>query len=146
MARSDDPDRGPADVLRRHFETFDKGGLEEAAKLWHPEIEWRAVEGALDDVGVIRGRDAMRRYYAEWVDTMEDLRGEVEVVFEAGDVVAAEIHNSGRGRVSGVPAAGVYYLACLVRDGEIVIGREYASREQAVAGAEQLRASADQPE
>jgi ketosteroid isomerase-like protein len=130
-----------SEVVQRHFESFADGGLEEAAKLWHPEIEWRAVEGALDDVGVIRGRDAMRRYYAEWVDTMEDLRASVEVVFEDGDVVAALIRNSGRGRASGVPAAGTYYVACLVRDGLLVAGHEYASREEAVAAAQRLLAA-----
>jgi ketosteroid isomerase-like protein len=128
-----------SDVLRRHFATFGHGGLEAAAQLWHPEIEWRAIEGAVDDVGVMRGRDAMRRYYAEWVETMEDLRGEVEILFEDDEVVAALIRNSGRGRVSGVPAAGFYYLACLVRDGQIVVGREYASPEEAIAAARRLQ-------
>ncbi|HEX6712290.1 MAG TPA: nuclear transport factor 2 family protein [Thermoleophilaceae bacterium] len=130
---------GAAEVLRRHFESFGNGGLDEAEQLWHPEIEWRAIEGALDDVGVIRGHDAMRAYYAEWVDTMEDLRAEPEVVFEDDDTVVALIRNSGRGRVSGVPAAGLYYVACLVRDGQIVVGREFASRDAAIAEAQRLR-------
>jgi ketosteroid isomerase-like protein len=134
-----------SETVRRHFETFAGGGLEEAAKLWDPEIEWRAIEGALDDVGVIRGHDAMWRYYAEWVETIEDLRAEVEILFEDDDVVAALIRNSGRGRVSGVPAAGAYYVACLVRDGRLVAGREYASRQGAIAAAERLRDAAEPP-
>ena len=128
-----------SEVLRSHFETFGGGGLDAAAALWHPEIEWRPIKGAIDDVGVIRGREAMRRYYAEWVETIDDLRGEVEVVFEDDDVVAALIRNSGRGRVSGVPATGAYYVACLVRDGQIAIGREYASSEEAIAAAQGFR-------
>jgi ketosteroid isomerase-like protein len=128
----------PSEVVRRHFGTFGAGGLEDAAKLWHPDIEWRAIEGALDDVGVIRGRDAMRRYYAEWVETIDDLRAEVEIAFEDDQVVAALVRNSGRGRVSSVPATGSYYVACLVRDGQIVAGREYGSRDDAVAAATDL--------
>jgi ketosteroid isomerase-like protein len=130
-----------SDVVRKHFQTFAHGGLDEAAKLWHPEIEWRAIEGALDDVGPIRGHDAMWRYYAEWVEAMEDLRAEVEVLFDDDEVAAALIRNSGRGRVSGVPASGVYYVACLVRDGQIVAGHEYGSGEQAIAAAQRLRDS-----
>jgi ketosteroid isomerase-like protein len=130
-----------SDVLRRHFESFGDGGLEAAAKLWHPDIEWRAIEGALDDVGAIRGREAMRRYYADWVEMMDDLRAEVEIVFEDDDVGAALIRNSGRGRVSQVPASGAYYVACVVRDGQIVVGREYASREEAIDAAQRLRAN-----
>jgi ketosteroid isomerase-like protein len=64
---------------------------------------------------------------------MEDLRAEVEILFEGEETAAAVIRNSGRGRVSGVPAAGRYYVVCLVRDGRIVAGREYASREEAAA-------------
>jgi ketosteroid isomerase-like protein len=129
----------PADVLRAHFSTFEDGGLEEAAKFWHPEIEWRAIEGAADDVGVIRGQARMRRYYAEWVDTMDNLRGEVaEIVYEDDERVAARIRNSGTGRASGVPAAGSYYVACLIRDGQIVVGREFAARDDAVIAAQRL--------
>lgn len=129
----------PSEVLRAHFETFAHGGLDEAAKLWDRDIEWHAVAGALDDVGTIRGHGAMRRYYAEWVDAMEDLRAEVaDIAFEEDDVVVAQIRNSGRGRASGVPATGAYYVACVVCDGRITVGREFSTREAAVAAAEAL--------
>src|SRR4051812_24402164 len=101
-----------SDVLRRHFDTFGDSGLEDAAKFWHPEIEWRAIEGAADDVGVIRGRDAMRRYYAEWVEVMEYLRGEVEIVSDDDEVAATLIRTSGRARTTQIPAAGLYSVAC----------------------------------
>lgn len=128
-----------SDIVRRHFDSFAQGGLDEAAELWDPDIEWRAVEGAADDVGVVRGQDAMRAYYAEWVDAMEDLRAHVsEVVFEEGERVAVRVQNSGRGRVSGAPAAGSFYVACLVRDGRIVLGCEYPTADQAVAVAQRL--------
>ena len=122
-----------ADVLREYFRTFETGGVDAAAEFWHPEIEWRAVGGAADDVGVIRGPDALRRYYKDWQDTLADLRGEVgEILYEADDRVAAVIHSSGRGRVSGVPTGGRYYLACIVRDGRIAVGSEYDTRDEAL--------------
>jgi ketosteroid isomerase-like protein len=130
-------DERPSRVLRRYFESLSRAGIDEAVTLWHPEIEWRAIQGAADDVGVIRGADAMRGYCTEWLETMADLRGDVaEIAYEDDERVAALIHNSGTGRVSGVPAAGSYYVACLVRDGRIVTGREYATREEALAAVE----------
>jgi ketosteroid isomerase-like protein len=129
----------PGEVVRAHFATFAHGGLDEAEKYWHPEIEWRAIEGAVDDVGVIRGTAPMRRYYQEWMETMSDLRLEVdEIVYEDDKRVAVLVRNSGRGRVSGVSASGSYYVACLVEDGRIVAGREYATGEEAVASARSL--------
>ena len=126
-------------VVRRYFETFQSGGVDAAAEFWDPDVEWRAVEDAADDVGVIRGRDALRRYYEDWMDTLADLRAEIEeVLFESGDRVAVTVRNSGRGRVSGAAVQGRYYVACIVRDGRIVAGREYATREDALEGARRL--------
>jgi len=130
---------GSADVIRSYFRTFGSGGVDAASDYWHPEIEWRAVDGAADDIGVMRGRDALRRYYQDWTDTLSELRAEVEeILYEADDRVAAVIQNSGRGRVSGVPTRGRYYVACIVRDGRIVAGREYATREEALEAVRQL--------
>ncbi len=75
----------------------------------------------------------MRHYYEDWIDTLAELRADVEeIIYEADDRVAAVIQNAGRGRVSGVPTQGRYYVACIVRDGQIVAGREYATREEAL--------------
>lgn len=121
-----------SDVVRSYFSTFESGGVDAAAQFWHPDIEWRAIES---DVGVIRGHDALRRYYEDWVDTLADLRAEVEeVLFEADDRVAVAVRNSGRGRASGAAAEGRYYVACVVRAGRIFAGREYATRERALEG------------
>ena len=72
-------------------------------------------------------------YYEDWIDTLADLRAEVEeVLFEADDRVAVAVHNSGRGRASGAAAEGRYYVACVIRAGRIITGRECATREKAL--------------
>jgi ketosteroid isomerase-like protein len=45
------------EIVRRSFAAYDSGGLDAVAEFWRPDIEWRAVEGYIDDVGVIRGPD-----------------------------------------------------------------------------------------
>jgi ketosteroid isomerase-like protein len=121
------------EVVRRQFTAFENGGLDAVAAYWDREIDWRAVEGAADDVGVISGPDALRAYYRDWQETFDELRAEVgEVLFDDGDRVAVVVHNSGRGRASGVVTRGRYYVVCTVREGRIVSGREYDSREQAL--------------
>jgi len=127
------------DVVRGQFEAFERGGLDAVTKFWHPDIEWRAVEGAADDVGVIRGHTALRRYYQDWIDMFHDLRAEVtEVISETGERVAVVVSNSGFGRGSNVRTMGRYYAVCTVRDGQIVSGREYDTREGAVEAFELL--------
>jgi ketosteroid isomerase-like protein len=126
------------EIVRRQFEAFERGGLDAVAEFWHPDIDWRAVEGAADDVGIIRGRDGLRRYYEGWIEVFDQLHAEVgEVIFEAEERVAVVVHNSGRGRSSGVRTEGRYYVVCKVRDGLIVSGREYETREEALDNAGQ---------
>src|SRR5215207_5618626 len=124
------------EIVRAQFAAFEHDGLDAVAAYWHPDIDWRAVEGAADDVGVISGPDALRGYYEDWLETFDELRAEVgEVLFEDGDRVAVAVHNSGRGRASGVATRGRYFVVCTVREGLIVSGREYDSRKQALQAA-----------
>ncbi len=129
-------EHGAASVVSAQFAAFASGDLDAVAEFWHPDIDWRAVEGAADDIGVIKGHAGLRRYYQDWIETFDQLQANVEeVLAENGDRVAVVVHNSGIGRVSGVPADGHYYVTCTVRDGLIVSGREYATREQAIDAA-----------
>ena len=127
----------PSDVMRAYTATFGRDGVDAAERLWDPEIEWRTLE--TDEARAIRGAALMRRYYEEWVDTMDDLRGEVaEVVFEDEERAALQVRASGRGRASGAPVTATYYVACLICDGRIVVAHEYATRDEAVRAARSL--------
>jgi ketosteroid isomerase-like protein len=87
-----------ADVVRQQYRALERD-LDAVSAFWHPEIEWRAIEGAADDVGVMKGHNALRRYYEDWVSSFDQLRAEVdEVLFDADDQVAVSVRNSGRGR------------------------------------------------
>lgn len=120
------------EVVRRQFEAFGRG-LDAVAEFWHPDIDWRAAEGAADDVGVMKGADALRRYYQEWVDAFEELHAEVEeVIFESAERCAVVVRNSGRPRGSSALVRGRYSVVCTVRDGRIVSGREYETRAEAL--------------
>jgi ketosteroid isomerase-like protein len=124
-----------SEVVRAYFLAMQSGSVDAVARYWDPDVEWRAVAGAADDVGVIRGPEELRAYLEDWLETLADLRAEVEeVLYEDGERVAAVVRNAGRGRASGVPVQGRYYVACVVRDGRIVSGREFGTREEAVEG------------
>jgi ketosteroid isomerase-like protein len=104
--------------------------------IWDRDVDHRAIEGAPDDVGPILGRDAMRRYYGEWYELFDDLVAVVEEVIDARDgVIVTVLHVSGRAKASGAPVdmrvANVY----TIRDGRIVRGREYLTREEALKAA-----------
>ena len=55
------------EVVRDSVRAFAEGGLAAMAQFWAAEIDWRAMEGAPDDVGEIRGVEALRDYYQDWL-------------------------------------------------------------------------------
>jgi ketosteroid isomerase-like protein len=124
------------DVVQDSFEAFARSGLDAMVPYWDPDIDWRAMEGAPDDVGEIRGIAAMLRYYGEWVEMFDDMTNVPTSVRDLGDGrVVSEHHASGRAKLSGAATEFHYAVFQTVRDGKIVRGREYATVEEALDAA-----------
>jgi ketosteroid isomerase-like protein len=102
--------------------------------MWAPDIDHRAIEGAPDDVGAIVGRDAMRAYLAEWYEMFPGLAAVPEEIIDAGPGRVIVIwHISGTAKASGVPTELRLAIAYTIRHDLIVRGREYLTREEALA-------------
>ena len=121
------------EVVRRSWQAFADGGLDAYMDFFDREIIWRAIEGAPDDVGEMYGKDAIRRYVQDWLDTFEDITSVPTELLDVGDdrVIGVQ-HVTGRARLSGVETELRYAVVYTLRDGRIVRGREYADRQQAL--------------
>jgi ketosteroid isomerase-like protein len=111
---------------------FNSDGLDGFAAFWHPRIDWRAIEGAPDDVGVFHGHDSMRRYYGEWLEMFDDARNEAEEFVDVGDRVVVMQHASGKLKRTGMPVDMRLAVVYSVEGGKILRGREYATRSEAL--------------
>jgi ketosteroid isomerase-like protein len=120
------------EVVRRMLQAFADGGLDATAEFWDPDIDWRAIEGAPDDVGLMQGLDAVQAYAQDLFDHFDDVRFEPEELIDAGDRVVAVLRLSGRGKGSGIETELRYAVVYTVSGGKIVRGREYMTREQAL--------------
>jgi ketosteroid isomerase-like protein len=129
--------QGNVEIVRDSLKALADGGLDAAAEFWHPDIDWRAVEGALDDAGEIHGREAMRRYTQDWRDTFDNIAVTPEELLDVGDdrVVAVQ-HLTGRAKLSGIETELRYAVVYTFRDGKIVRGREYSDKAEALEAAE----------
>ena len=102
--------------------------------MWAPDIDHRAVEGAIDDFGPIVGRDAMRAYLADWYEMFADLTFVPEEFIDAGpERVIVTWRMAGTARASGVPTELQVAVAYTIRGGKIVRGREYWTKDEALA-------------
>jgi ketosteroid isomerase-like protein len=120
-----------AELVPEYFAAYDRGGLDALAEYWHPAITWRAIEGALDDVGVMEGVDALRRHYEAWEETFDEIRTEVEESIDADDRVIAVVRLVGRMKGSESEVDIRYAIVFEIRDRKIVSGREYFTRAEA---------------
>jgi ketosteroid isomerase-like protein len=115
---------------------FNRRDFDALSEYWTDDLDHRAVEGAVDDRGPIHGKDAMRAYVQDWLDTFDDFRTEpVEVIDGGDDTVVAVLKASGQARLSGIDTDLTYAVVYTFRDGKIARGREYWTREEALEAA-----------
>ncbi len=126
---------GNAELMPEYFAAYDSGGLDALAEYWDPEITWRAVEGALDDAGLMEGPSALRRYYEAWEETFDAMRVEVEESIDAGNQVVVVVRSIGRMKGSDSEIDIRYAIVVEIRNRKIVAGREYLTREEALEAA-----------
>jgi ketosteroid isomerase-like protein len=128
--------QGNVEIVRDSLKALADGGLDALAEFWNPDINWRAIEGAPDDVGEMHGRDAARRYVQDWFDTFDNFTVVAEELLDAGDdrVVAVQ-HLIGRARQSGVETELRYAVVYTLHEGKIARVREYRDRAEALEAA-----------
>jgi ketosteroid isomerase-like protein len=98
-----------------------------------PDVDWRAVEGAVDDVGGMRGTEPVRLYIADWLDTFDDLALTPDEVMEVDlDRVLVCQRLGGRAKQSGIETELTFAVVYTIRDGRLVTVREYATKEEAL--------------
>jgi ketosteroid isomerase-like protein len=121
------------EIVRRAVEAFNTGTLDTWLEFLDPEIDYRAMEGALDDVGEMHGTEAMRRFVQDWLDLFEDFTVVAEELLDVGeDQVVAVLLLSGRAKLSGIETQVRYAVVYALRDEKIVRGREFGDRQQAL--------------
>lgn len=98
------------------------------------DVQYRAIEGAPDDRGPMHGKDAVRAYFQDWLDTFDAMSARIVELIEAGDdSVIALLEVSGRAKLSGIETDVIFAIRYDVREGKIARGRESATRAEAIA-------------
>jgi ketosteroid isomerase-like protein len=53
------------------YEAFARGGLDRFLDHWTDDLDHRSIAGAPDDRGPSHGKDQMRTYVQDWIETFE---------------------------------------------------------------------------
>ena len=124
------------EAVKIAYEAFARGGLDRWMEQFADDVDYRTVEGALDDVGPMHGRDAVRKWLQDWIDTFDEFFFEPVELIEAGeDTVVAVERYGGRAKLSRVETEQTQAVVFTLRDGKIARGHEYPNRAEALEAA-----------
>jgi ketosteroid isomerase-like protein len=124
------------EIVRAAAAAFNRGGLDAWLEYYRDDIDFRAAEGAPDDHGPINGKDALRAFVQDWLDTFDEFKLEPVELIDAGqDKVIGVLRISGRAKLSGVQTDLTYAELDTLRDGKIARGRQYFTRAEALEAA-----------
>jgi ketosteroid isomerase-like protein len=120
------------ELTRSAFDAFNGGDLDAVTALHHPAIEWQ-TSAEDPDAAVHHGKEAVRRYFEQWLESFPGLRNEVEECFEvSGDRVFMTARWIGQGSASGVPMDWRLSVIFTFRDGTVIRAVEYFDRAEAL--------------
>jgi ketosteroid isomerase-like protein len=120
------------ELVRGIIDALNRGDVDGMLARMHPDFEWRPLESS-PVARSYRGREQVRRYVEDWLNTFDSLRLDLQDPTEVGDRVLAVIHGRGRGRASGVELETRFCQVWTLRRGTAVRMEEYATREQGLA-------------
>jgi ketosteroid isomerase-like protein len=123
------------EMARHAYEAFSRGDLEGMVADFPPEFEYVTAGTIPGAGGMYRGPEGYRRFVESWWDAFDELAVEVHELIEAGDRVLASLELRGRGKQSGVETSWDIWQVWTARDGKVVRGQGFASREEALEAA-----------
>jgi uncharacterized protein len=124
------------ETLRRGFEAFNRGDIDRVLDVVGPDAEW--APGILPLMGgkVIRGEDALRRFFTQelW-EAFDEFRAEPLSFEDLGDSVLAPTRYIAHGERSGLEIEQTFFSVYTFRDGKIVWFRDFETRSEALKAA-----------
>ena len=128
------------ELVRRLIDAHNHGAdvvLDAYDRLLDRDFEFAPMTvGAIGTPGVTyRGRDGIERYYRERAEAFEAGEVHIRSLEPAGDAVIVNARSTARGRASGAAVEEDIALVYWLRDGRIVRGQAFRSREEALEAA-----------
>jgi ketosteroid isomerase-like protein len=122
--------------VREVIGAINRGDVDGFLARTHADFEWEVLE-ASPLAGTYRGREQVRGYVEEWLNTFDDVRLRIERLVELEDQVLVIIRGSARGKASGVEVKNHFCQLWTMSEGVPARMHEYATSEEALAAASQ---------
>lgn len=120
------------DLFREGLAAWNEGNLEAIVEMCHPDVEWTFSDRLPDATGKIRGKPAVRDFFARFTQDWSEIRMVAEQIFDAGHDVVAEVRFVAKGR-EGIEVSMRFVHVWTAQDGQIVRFRGYPTVDEALA-------------
>ena len=122
------------EIVRHAYAAWTRNDREPALAFFAEDIVWTPARED-PDPRPHRGRQGVRRFWAQWEELFDDIRVEPEELTEVGDRVLSRLHVTGSGKGSGIDIDQRVYQVVELRDGAIVRVDEFYDRADALEAA-----------
>jgi ketosteroid isomerase-like protein len=123
------------EIVKKGYEALTTGGFESWLALFDEEFVMETPAALASEPGTYRGREGVRRWFAEFYEAMDEVRLNPREFLAVGDRVVVPFEIVARGRATGLetrmPAVQVWHL----RDGKAIRLDVYADLEEAMVAA-----------
>jgi len=119
------------EIVRRYYEAWNAGGLDDARAFWSDEIEWQDAPQMLDG-GTCRGAEAVVAHFRDLDEVLGTMKVQVERLVPTGDevLVLLNVHlDAPRG---GLPLDGPIFETVRVEGGKISRIRLFVDEREAL--------------
>jgi uncharacterized protein len=124
------------EIVRRVWESAERGDTEGAFALYDPAIVWEShYSGPIERGGLYEGHDGVRRFFREWLEAFATYEARAETFIEAGDRVVVGYRVSGRGKGSGIEIDMTRWNVYEIRNGLIIRVEVFKSKAEALEAA-----------
>jgi ketosteroid isomerase-like protein len=123
------------DIVRDAYDAINRGDLDTAVSCIAPDMEYVASGAVPGATGVFLGPEGVKEFIARLYAEFDEARADVSEMLDAGDQVLVSATARGRGKLSGVETTWDTWQLWTVRDGKLVRGQGFTSREEALGAA-----------
>ena len=123
---------GYADLVRAGYEAFNRGDVEGALAVLHPDIVWHTYIVPGPGGGTYHGHDGVRELWSDARRIFGDFRNVPEELFESGDRVVAFVTVEGVGHQSGAPVEARIAHLYDFREGKVSCVESFEDRDEAL--------------
>jgi ketosteroid isomerase-like protein len=128
--------RENVETIERAYAVWKEAGVDAFLEYWAANAEWRSIPGDPVYRDPMHGKDAVRAYLEDWLDTFEDFGVEpVELIDVGEEQVVGTLRYSGRARHSDAKVDSLFAAVFVIRHGQIIGGGEYETQKQALEAA-----------